>query len=59
MSAWIGVGGSPQSVVRSVRVGIPMMLAIIGGDPARFLPFADLYRRAQSELCLLYTSRCV
>ena len=50
VSAWIGVGGSPQSVVRSVRVGIPMMLAIIGGDPARFLPFADLYRRAQSEL---------
>lgn len=50
LPAWIGVGGSPESVVRSVRVGIPMMLAIIGGDPARFLPFAELYRRAQSEL---------
>ncbi|KIP52122.1 LLM class flavin-dependent oxidoreductase [Leucobacter komagatae] len=48
--AWIGVGGSPQSVVRSVQIGIPMMLAIIGGDPARFLPFADLYRSAQQEL---------
>ncbi|MBP6686191.1 MAG: LLM class flavin-dependent oxidoreductase [Leucobacter sp.] len=48
--AWIGVGGSPQSVVRTVQVGIPMMLAIIGGDPARFLPFADLYRSAQQEL---------
>ena len=50
LPAWIGVGGSPESVVRSVRVGIPMMLAIIGGDPARFLPFAELYRRAQAEL---------
>ncbi len=50
LPAWIGVGGSPQSVVRSVRVGIPMMLAIIGGDPARFLPFANLYRQVQDEL---------
>lgn len=50
LPAWIGVGGSPQSVVRSVQVGIPMMLAIIGGDPARFLPFAKLYRDAQEQL---------
>lgn len=50
LPAWIGVGGSPQSVVRSVQTGIPMMLAIIGGDPARFLPFAELYRSAQREL---------
>ncbi|UOQ56558.1 LLM class flavin-dependent oxidoreductase [Leucobacter allii] len=50
VGAWIGVGGSPQSVLRSVRVGIPMMLAIIGGAPARFLPFANLYRQAQEEL---------
>lgn len=48
--AWIGVGGSPQSVLRTVQVGIPMMLAIIGGDPARFAPFANLYRQAQDEL---------
>ncbi len=48
--AWIGVGGSPQSVLRSVQIGIPMMLAIIGGDPVRFQPFVDLYRRAQDEL---------
>ena len=48
--AWIGVGGSPHSVLRTVQVGIPMMLAIIGGDPARFLPFANLYREAQHEL---------
>jgi probable LLM family oxidoreductase len=48
--AWIGVGGSPHSVLRSVQVGIPMMLAIIGGEPARFLPFVELYRNAQAEL---------
>jgi probable LLM family oxidoreductase len=48
--SWIGVGGSPHSVLRSVQVGIPMMLAIIGGDPARFLPFANLYRQTQNEL---------
>ena len=50
VNAWIGVGGSPQSVMRSVHVGIPMMLAIIGGEPGRFLPFANLYRQAQQEL---------
>ena len=50
VSAWIGVGGSPESVLRSVRSGIPMMLAIIGGDPARFLPFVRLYRQTQIDL---------
>jgi probable LLM family oxidoreductase len=40
----VGVGGSPDSVVRAARLGIPMALAIIGGDPARFAPFAALYR---------------
>ncbi|MFM1950370.1 MAG: hypothetical protein RL418_57 [Actinomycetota bacterium] len=40
----VGVGGSPDSVVRAARLGIPMALAIIGGDPARFAPFAGLYR---------------
>lgn len=40
----VGVGGSPESVVRAARLGIPMALAIIGGDPARFAPFASLYR---------------
>lgn len=48
--AWIGVGGSPHSVLRSVQSGIPMMLAIIGGDPRRFLPFANLYRETQEQL---------
>ena len=47
---WIGVGGSPESVVRAARYGFPLMLAIIGGDPARFAPYTDLFRRALTEL---------
>jgi probable LLM family oxidoreductase len=50
LPAWVGVGGSPESVVRAARHGLPMVLAIIGGDPERFAPFADLYRRALAEL---------
>jgi probable LLM family oxidoreductase len=50
LGAWIGVGGSPESVVRSVHYRIPMTLAIIGGDPKRFLPFVDLYKRAQQQM---------
>ncbi|MGB3418087.1 MAG: LLM class flavin-dependent oxidoreductase [Mesorhizobium sp.] len=50
LGAWIGVGGSPESVVRSVRYKIPMTLAIIGGDPKRFLPFVELYGRAQQQM---------
>ncbi len=42
----VGVGGSPESVVRAARLGIPMALAIIGGDPARFAPFARLYKES-------------
>lgn len=49
LKTWIGVGGSPQSVVRAVRYDMPMMLAIIGGAPQRFLPFVELYKRAQAE----------
>jgi probable LLM family oxidoreductase len=45
----VGVGGTPQSVVRAARLGLPMALAIIGGDPARFEPFADLYRGALEQ----------
>jgi probable LLM family oxidoreductase len=44
MGIRVGVGGSPDSVIRAARLGIPMALAIIGGDPARFAPFAKLYR---------------
>jgi probable LLM family oxidoreductase len=50
VNAWVGVGGSPESVVRAARYGFPLMLAIIGGDAARFAPFVDLYHRALSEL---------
>ena len=45
----VGVGGSPESVMRAARLGIPLALAIIGGDPARFAPFSKLYRMALSE----------
>lgn len=50
LRTWVGVGGSPESVVRAARHGLPLVLAIIGGDPLRFAPFADLYRRALDEL---------
>jgi probable LLM family oxidoreductase len=50
LTTWIGVGGSPESVIRAAHYGLPLMLAIIGGDPLRFAPFADLYRRALREL---------
>ncbi len=41
---WIGVGGTPESVVRAAEHGLPMALAIIGGLPARFVPYVQLYR---------------
>jgi len=47
---WIGVGGSPESVVRAATHGLPLMLAIIGGDPTRFAPYIDLYHRALAQL---------
>lgn len=50
LPTWVGVGGSPESVVRCARYGLPMVLAIIGGPPDRFAPYADLYRRALAEL---------
>ncbi|MEY9838035.1 LLM class flavin-dependent oxidoreductase [Streptacidiphilus sp. EB103A] len=50
LDTWIGVGGSPQSVVRTARYGLPLMLAIIGGSPERFAPYIDLYRRAADQL---------
>jgi probable LLM family oxidoreductase len=43
---WIGVGGSPESVIRAARYGFSLMLAIIGGPPARFAPFSQLFREA-------------
>ena len=46
LKAWIGVGGSPESVVRAARYGLGLMLAIIGGPANRFRPFVDLYHRS-------------
>ena len=46
LPVWIGFGGSPQSVVRAARHGFSLMLAIIGGSPARFAPFSHLYHQA-------------
>jgi probable LLM family oxidoreductase len=46
LPAWIGVGGSPESVVRAARYGFSLMLAIIGGPPARFAGFSELFHQA-------------
>ena len=46
---WVAVGGTPESVVRAARLGLPLALAIIGGETARFAPFVDLYRRAWAD----------
>jgi alkanesulfonate monooxygenase SsuD/methylene tetrahydromethanopterin reductase-like flavin-dependent oxidoreductase (luciferase family) len=43
---WIAVGGTPKSVVRAGTLGLPLALAIIGGEPARFAPLIDLYRES-------------
>lgn len=45
LPVWIAVGGTPQSMVRAGERGIPVALAIIGGEPDRFVPLADLFRR--------------
>ena len=45
LRTWVGVGGSPESVVRAARYGLPLTLAIIGGSPTRFRPYVDLYQR--------------
>jgi probable LLM family oxidoreductase len=49
LRTWIGVGGSPESVVRAAHYGFDLMLAVIGGDPARFSPFVALYEEALTK----------
>ena len=49
LPTWVGVGGSPQSVIRAARFGLPLMLAIIGGHPSRFARYVELYRRSLEE----------
>jgi probable LLM family oxidoreductase len=46
LRTWVGVGGSPESVVRAARVGLPLTLAIIGGNPERFSTYVALYRQS-------------
>lgn len=46
LPVWVAVGGSPQSVVRAGTLGLPLTVAIIGGQPERFVPLVDLYRQA-------------
>lgn len=50
LETWVGVGGTPQSVLRTAHYGFRLMLAIIGGAPDRFAPYVDLYRRAHEQL---------
>jgi probable LLM family oxidoreductase len=49
LPVWIAVGGTPQSVVRAGILGLPLALAIIGGQPVRFAPLVELYRRAATD----------
>src|SRR5271166_5000670 len=46
LPVWVAVGGSPQSVIRAGTLGLPLTIAIIGGEPARFVPLVELYRDA-------------
>ena len=46
---WVGVGGTPESFARAGLLGLPLMVAIIGGEPRRFAPLIDLYRRAGAQ----------
>lgn len=49
LPVWIGVGGTPQSVVRAGKLGLPLIIAIIGGQPARFASLVDLYRQSARQ----------
>jgi probable LLM family oxidoreductase len=49
LPVWVAVGGSPQSVVRAGTLGLPLTIAIIGGQPARFAPLVELYREASRQ----------
>ncbi|MTD15241.1 LLM class flavin-dependent oxidoreductase [Nakamurella sp. YIM 132087] len=49
LRTWLGVGGSPESVVRTAHYGFGLLLAVIGGEPERFRPYVDLFHRALGE----------
>jgi len=46
---WVGVGGTPSSFIRAGRLGLPLMVAVIGGETHRFRPLIDMYKKAGSE----------
>jgi len=46
LTLWVGVGGTPESVVRAASYGLPLVIAVIGGSPERFAPLVELYHRA-------------
>jgi probable LLM family oxidoreductase len=50
LPTWVAVGGNPQSVIRAARYRLPLILAVIAGDPARFRPYVDLYHQALDQL---------
>jgi probable LLM family oxidoreductase len=49
LPTWVGVGGTPQSAIRAARYGLPLMIALVGGYPRRFVPLVELYRRALDQ----------
>ncbi|CAH0419444.1 LLM class flavin-dependent oxidoreductase [Periweissella ghanensis] len=49
LDTYVGVGGSPESIIRAARYGLPVMLAIIGGSPERFKPYMRLYEKATEQ----------
>jgi probable LLM family oxidoreductase len=49
LPVWVAIGGTPHSVVRAATKGLPMALAIIGGNPSRFVPFTDLYKKTWKQ----------
>ncbi len=49
LPVWVGVGGTPESFARAGLLGLPLMVAIIGGEPRQFAPLVDLYRRAGAQ----------
>ena len=49
LTTWVGVGGSPRSIVRAAHYGLPVMLAIIGGDPVRFRPYVDMFEKSLAQ----------
>mgnify|MGYP001822180353 CR=1 FL=1 len=49
LPVWVAIGGTPKSAARAGILGLPLALAIIGGEPARFAPFAQLFRRSAAD----------